>query len=92
MKYPFEELDIYFTDFAVPLKWQGQTLNCLFSEKSDPLAFQAGGRDINAVVKTREVTGIASGQAVEIDGRNFSITEINPIQDGQIIKLQLEEA
>ena len=89
--YSFEDLEIYFTDFAVSLKWQGLTLNCLFSEKSDPLAFQAGGRDINAIVKTREVSGIASGQAVEIDGRNFSITEINPIQDGQITKLQLEE-
>jgi hypothetical protein len=89
--YSFEDLEVFFTDFAVSLTWQGQSLNCIFSEKSDPLAFQAGGRDINAVVKTREVTGIASGQSVAIDGRNFSITEINPIQDGQITKLQLEE-
>ena len=91
MTYSFEDLEIFFTDFVVPMEWQGQTLNCLFEEKSDPLAFQSGGRDINAVVKTREVNGIASGQAVAIDGRNFSITEINPIQDGQITKLQLEE-
>lgn len=88
----FDDLDLFFTDFAVSLTWQGLTLNCLFGEKSDPLAFQAGGRDISAVVKTREVTGMASGQTVTIDGKTYTIAEIQPVQDGQITKLLLEES
>jgi hypothetical protein len=37
------------------------------------------------------VPGVAQGQAVVIDGRNFSIEEILPIQDGQMLKLRLEQ-
>lgn len=89
--YSFEDLDLYFTDFAVPMVWQGRTVQCIFSAKHDPLAFNAGGRDISATVKTSDVAGVVQGQSVVIEGRNYSIEEIKPIQDGQVTKLQLEE-
>jgi len=89
--YSFEDLDIYLTDFAVAMTWQSLTIKCIFSEKHDPLAFSAGGRDISAVVKLSDVPGVAQGQAVVIDGRNFSIEEILPIHDGQMLKLRLEQ-
>lgn len=90
--YDFEDLDIYLTDFAVAMTWQGLTIKCIFSEKHDPLQFNAGGRDISAVVKLSDVPGVAQGQAVAIDGRNFSIEEILPVQDGQMLKLRLEQS
>lgn len=91
MTYSFEDLDLFFTDFATAMSWQGLTIQCIFSEKHDPLAFNAGGRDISAVVKLSAMPGVAQGQAVVIDGRNFSIEEILPIEDGQVLKLRLEE-
>jgi len=92
MTYSFEDLGIFFPDFGEPMTWEGKTLDCIFDNKHDPLAFNAGGRSITAIVKAREFQGVSQGQAVVIDGRNFSIEEILPIQDGQMLKLRLEQS
>lgn len=88
--YSFEDLSIFFTDFAVSLTWNGKTISCLFGEKSDPLAFQAGGRDISAVVRSSEAIAMSQGDTLTIEGKSYAIAEIQPIQDGQTTKLLLE--
>lgn len=92
MLYSFEDLSIFFADFGTKLTWQGRQIDCIFGEKSDPLAFQAGGRDISATVKTRDIPGMVSGQAVTVNNRSYLVAEIQRIQDGEMCKLLLEES
>lgn len=89
--YDFEDLDIFFADFASLLTWTGISMKCIFSKKSDPLAFQAGGRDISATVKASDVVGMVSGDELTIDGSPFIVAEVYPIQDGAMFKIMLEE-
>ena len=89
--YSFEDLDIYFTDYAEPIAWAGKTLKCIFDNKHDPLAFNAGGRSITAVVKANEFGECEPGDPVAIRSQNYSIEEIHPIQNGDLFKLILEQ-
>lgn len=91
MLYSFEDLSIFLTDFAIKLTWQGRRIDCIFNEKSDPLAFQAGGREISAIVKTGDIPGMASGQELTVNNRSYLVAEIQRIQDGQMSKILLEE-
>jgi hypothetical protein len=89
--YSFEDLSVFFQDFGLPLTWNGKTFPCLFSRKHDPLAFGAGGRSITAIAKATDLEGIAQGVTVVINTESFTVAEIQPIEDGQVIKLILEE-
>jgi hypothetical protein len=89
--YSFEDLNIFFPDFGEPIAWDGKTLDCIFDNKHDPLAFNAGGRSITAIVKVREFQGVSQGDPVVIRSQNFSVEEIHSIQDGELFKLILEQ-
>jgi hypothetical protein len=89
--YSFEDLGVFFSDFAVTLSYDGGEIPCLFSYKSDPLAFQAGGRNITALIRTDDLGTLDSGVEVAITAKNYLIAEIEPIEDGQITRLVLEE-
>lgn len=91
MTYSFEDLSIFFTDFAEPIAWAGQSYLCLFDSKHDPLSFGAGGRAITAIVRTSEFSAIQQGEAVTIRGNPYSVEEIHPIQNGDLLKLILEQ-
>jgi hypothetical protein len=90
--YEFEDLSIFFDDFGQSLTWGESTFLCLFDRKHDPLAFGAGGRSIAAVVQASQVDGISQGETVVISSESFTVAEIQPIQDGQVVKLILEES
>jgi len=92
MDYSFEGLDIFFADFASVLVWGDRRINCIFGKKSDPLAFQAGGRDISATVKTADIPGMVAGDELTIDALPYIVAEVYPIQDGAMSKIMLEEA
>jgi hypothetical protein len=89
--YSFEDLGVFFSDFAVTLSYDGGEIPCLFSYKSDPLAFQAGGRNISAIIKTDDLGSLDSGTEVAIADKSYLITEIEPIEDGQVTRLMMEE-
>ena len=90
--YFFEDLDVFFTDFAEPIAWAGKTYKCLFDNKHDPLAFNAGGRSITAIVKATEFGDVSQGDPVVIRSQTFSVEEIHPIQNGDLFKLILEQS
>jgi hypothetical protein len=89
--YNFEDLSIFFTDFAEPIAWNGQSLLCIFDSKHDPLNFNGGGRSITAIVRTSQFGALAQGQTVTIRGNSYSVEEIHPIQNGDLLKLILEQ-
>ena len=89
--YDFEDLMIFFQDFATQLTWDTGEIPCLFSYKSDPLAFQAGGRNISAVIRSDQLGDLVVGTVVTINDSSYTVVEISPIQDGQLTKLMLEE-
>jgi len=90
--YDFEDLSVFFPDFGQPLTWGDNTFPCLFDRKYDPLAFNAGGRSITAIAKLSDLEGITQGEVIVINSESFSVAEIQPIQDGQMVKLILEES
>jgi uncharacterized protein YhbP (UPF0306 family) len=91
-RYDFEDLSVFFADFGQSLTWGNNTFPCLFDRKHDPLAFGAGGRAITAIAKIADLQGINQGVTVMINGESFTVAEIQPIQDGQMVKLILEES
>jgi hypothetical protein len=90
--YDFEDLSVFFEDFGQSLVWGNNSFPCLFDRKHDPLAFNAGGRSITAIAKIADLQGINQGVIVVINGESFSVAEIQPIQDGQLVKRILEES
>jgi hypothetical protein len=90
--YEFEDLSVFFNDFGQPLTWGDKSFPCLFSRKHDPLAFDAGGRSITAIADKTNLAGITQGEVIAVNGESFSVAEIQPIQDGQMVKLILEES
>lgn len=88
---PIEDLDVFFADFSVPLTWDGADYPCLFSNKYDSLSFQAGGREIKAVVKSENFADLKQGETVTIEGKDYSVANLRPVQDGKITELILEE-
>ena len=86
-----ENLDVYFSDFSVALTWDGDDYPCLFSNKYDELSFQSGGRLIKAVVKSADFAGLTQGEIVTIEGTDYSVANLRPLQDGKILELILEE-
>jgi hypothetical protein len=90
--YSFEDLSVFFTDFGQDLTWGSVTFPCLFDRKHDPLAFGAGGRAITAIAKTTDLENITPGEVVKINGESFTVAEVQPVQDGQLTKLILEES
>lgn len=91
MTYSFEDLDVFFADFALPLTWDGADYPCLFSNTYDSLSFQAGGRSIKAIAKFSDLGAITQGETVTIDGKSYTIAEVRPKQDGAIVELELED-
>lgn len=92
MAYPFEDLSVFFDDFAETIFWNRRPYQCLFSNTHDPLNFKGGGRSITAIVRQSDFAKVAQGDKVTFQKRHYSIEEIHPIQDGQIVKLLLEES
>lgn len=92
MKFDFEpELAFFLGDFGEPIAWGGNTYVCLFDFKHDPLAFNAGGRSIEAVVQAEDFVGVQQGDVVTIRFQDFSIAEIHVIQRGDFLRFNLEQ-
>ncbi|MBD2653666.1 hypothetical protein H6G45_09220 [Synechocystis sp. FACHB-383] len=87
-----DDLTIFFADFGEDFDWNGQTLTCIFNEQHDPLTIAANGLAISALVKKIDVPGIQPNDAVAIRDKDYTVAEINPIQDGRLVKIFLEEA
>jgi len=89
--FEFEDLDVFFVDFGEDITWNSLILPCIFNRSHDPLAIGANGRLITATVKWADFPGVLPDDVVEVQGETFTIAEIQPIQDGRILKLFLEE-
>ena len=86
-----ENLELFFTDFGTTAVLNGgQSFPVLFGSRYDPIAeLQADGRRITAVGKTSDLGGALQDDVLKVDGVEYLIASVEPIQDGKFTLVRL---
>ena len=90
---PFtENLSVFFSDFAVDGELgDGTIIKVIFDKASDAFDFKSEGLEITALIQSSDAQSISRGDAITIENKTYSISQILPEDDGKISKLILSE-
>ena len=90
---PFtENLSVFFSDFATDGDLgNGTIIKVNFDRASDTFDFKSEGLEITALIDSNDVQYLSRGDAIAIEGNNYTISQILPEDDGKITKLILSE-
>jgi hypothetical protein len=88
-----ENLDLFLMDFGVAASLNGGLgILVIFSNAYDPIAgLDADGRAILALGKASDLGTALQGDTLTVEATDYEITSVEPIQDGQFIRLRLME-
>lgn len=86
-----ENLNLFFTDFAIDVTIDDQSYRGIFEEFDDDLSVNASGRAIILTMKTSDTANIDRSSSVSVKGSDYEIVNIRPIDDGQITEIDLKE-
>lgn len=87
-----EDLSVFFSDFAVPIKWGSVEGSALVNLNDEAVLEELGrgsqvGELVSVLIRTDEFDGLAIGDAVTIDGKAYSVRERVRSQDGKVTRL-----
>lgn len=89
-----EDLDLFFeSDFSVTARIGRETVSGIFDEEYDPVMAGVEGRLITFTLAKNKVNSltIEHGTELEIAGKFYEVIGVQPVDDGQIVDLQLKE-
>lgn len=87
-----EDLSVFFSDDGLKGVLSDDTeIDVLFDKAADPLDFDSEGLRITALIKSNDAVGINRGDAITIDGKTYTISQLLPDQDGKFTNLILSE-
>jgi hypothetical protein len=87
-----EDLTIFFVDFGVAATSGAVGFVVLFDRVYDELLDGVGGHRLTALCKSSDVQALTPGAALSIEGQgSFVIQDFQPVGDGNLTRLILEE-
>jgi len=87
-----EDLDAFFSDddFAVAVTWGAQTATGILNAP-DETAGGALSREYLLIYPVTKLVGLATGQALTVDGSAYTVRDVRATDDGKIMNATLSK-
>jgi len=92
MAFWIDDLDAFFSDFAIDALWKGVGVKCIFHNEHEAVALFSGeveSANPYVEVKSSDVEGVAHGDSFEVNGTEYSVAGIRPDSTGITVLILL---
>jgi len=87
-----DDLSTFFQNpFVKTAIYQGREIAVLFNREGIPVELGIEGRDFVLEVKTSDFLNVRHHEQITIDGQNYEVIGVNPVDDGLLTELTLKE-
>lgn len=88
-----EDMSLFFAEFGVEAVFGAATATVLL-DKPDAEIFDGAAIANDPVITyaTTDLTGLAHGSAITVDGASFKVREVNLVDDGKLTRARLAAA
>ena len=86
-----EDINVFFDEFAITATLPSGDTPCIFDEEYLNADFAAEGRSITALFPTSAIAQLNHYDPIAINGQNYEVVGIRPVDDGNITEIILSE-
>jgi hypothetical protein len=84
-----EDLDVFFTDFAAPVKWGSVSGFGILDTPDEVVGDLSISTEYAITAKTAEFGAAAYNDAIQVDGGNFKVRKVQRLDDGKLCRITL---